>query len=218
MRKPLIGLTADVAEDRYLCNAAYARAVAEAGGMPIIFPAVPGLAASYVDLCDGVILTGGDDPRMEAFGVPTHPLAKPLHPDRQATELAILDALAARSRKPALGVCLGMQLMALHAGGRLDQHLPDHLPTAAMHAANAVHRVSGELGDGEVTSHHRQAVVDPGSLRIIARADDGVIEAIASAERRFYIGVQWHPERTADPALGRDLIERLVAAASSARG
>ncbi len=59
-------------------------------------------------------------------------------------------------------------------------------------------------------SHHRQAVADPGALAILAHSDDGVIEAIGDPDRPFYLGVQWHPERTDDPVLGMDLFRHLV--------
>jgi putative glutamine amidotransferase len=64
-----------------------------------------------------------------------------------------------------------------------------------------------------VTSHHRQAVRDAGSMRVLAHSPDGVIEAIERPGARFQVGVQWHPERTEDPALGLGLFEALVQAA-----
>jgi putative glutamine amidotransferase len=106
--------------------------------------------------------------------------------------------------------------MALHAGGVLDQHLPDTLATAADHWERTEHAVDGLLGTGQVHSHHRQAITDPGRMRIVARAHDGVIEAVdlpPEETRSLYLGVQWHPERTADEHLGRDIIWRLVDAA-----
>jgi putative glutamine amidotransferase len=116
---------------------------------------------------------------------------------------------------PVLGVCLGMQLMGLHAGGALDQHLPDSLPSAAMHWDEGSHEIECELGTGIVYSHHRQALTDAGALQVIARARDGVIEAVQRADRGsgragMYLGVQWHPERTENESLGVDLFARLV--------
>ena len=64
---------------------------------------------------------GGDDPRTEPFGEPTHPKATPVEPERQAFETALLEELQRRPGAPVLGVCLGMQMMALHAGGKLNQ-------------------------------------------------------------------------------------------------
>src|SRR5262249_36624142 len=162
--------------------------------------------------------TGGDDPRTEAFGEPTHPKTTPVHADRQAYETDLLQALEQRLAAPVLGVCLGMQMMALLAGGRLIQHLPDEGPTADPHSGDAVHLIRtlapGALGRegsvaASVTSHHHQAVRDPGRLRVVALADDGVIEAIDDPARPFYLGVQWHPERTTDRAFGPALFARL---------
>jgi len=212
-RPSLIGITADVEGPRYRLSRSYAELVVRAGGVPLILSCRCESLADYVELCDGFLLSGGDDPNTESWGVPMHSKARPIDPERQAFELGLLDALASRTAKPVLGVCLGMQLMALHAGGTLDQYLPDTLPSASDHWGRKTHPVSGVLGDGLVHSHHRQAIVDPGDLRIVARAPDGVIEAVQAIERLLYLGVQWHPERTEKEALGFSLIRRLVEAA-----
>lgn len=217
MRAPLIGLTADADSERYFSRRPYADAIAVAGGVPIVLPHCPELAAEYVARCDGILLTGGDDPRMESFGSTTHPKATPVEPSRQAFELALLAALDARPSRAALGICLGMQYMALHAGGSLDQHLPETLPTHAAHWGRVTHPVEVDLGrgrvQGTVLSHHRQAVRDAGRLVVAGRAPDGVIECVRDPSRPFYLGVQWHPERTPDPTMGIDLLRALVAAA-----
>lgn len=209
---PVIGITADLADDRYRVSRAYADLIERAGGVPIVLPPRPGSGPAILNLCDGFVLTGGDDPSMECFGEPTHPRATPVHPDRQSFELELLALLAPRDA-PLLGVCLGMQLMGLAAGGRLDQHLPDSLDSAALHWDHGAHDVAGTLGTGTVHSHHRQALTDAGSLDVIATAADGVIEAIRDSGRPFRVGVQWHPERTDTPALGSDLFRDLVSAA-----
>ena len=235
--RPIIGITPDVSEPkpgsvRAECSLAYCRAVMEAGGMPIILPPIVAMIPAQLELCRGFVLTGGDDPRMEVFGAATHSAAKPMHSSRQEYEVALLRALEARSAAPVLGVCLGMQLMALCAGGKLNQHMPDDVATASDHAANARHSVRATVVDGAlvgilssggkgnspmaggtVVSHHRQAVSDPGRLRVAACAEDGVIEAIEDPSRRFYVGVQWHPERTPDDALGAAVFRALVQAA-----
>lgn len=224
---PLVGITTDVAEapastarPRALCALAYADAVHRAGGLPILLPAVPGLAPAHASLCHAVVLTGGDDPRTEPFGEPTHPAASPLHPRRQEYELALLEALRASPEKPVLAICLGMQLLALTSGGRLNQHLPDTHPSAPMHRAGA-HAIEPDAPGradlpelrGVADSHHHQAVADPGRLRVLARAPDAVIEAVDDPSCPFRVGVQWHPERTAGDALGDALFRALVAAA-----
>jgi putative glutamine amidotransferase len=232
MARPLIGITVDNADGdngrKYESNVAYSRTVAESGGVPLLLPQEVELAAYYATFCDGLILTGGDDARSEAFGVPAHPEARCVDPGRQLFELALLDSLA--TRRPVLGVCLGMQLMALHAGGRLDQHLPDNFPDAVeTHQHNHRHsvifgveksallatkecgeyRLRNDLASETVVSSHHQAVVDAGRLRVVATAPDGVIEAIDDPSLPFYVGVQWHPER-GEGWFNFDLIRRFV--------
>lgn len=229
--RPIIGITADVAEYDWLGQPrlraqsamTYAAAVTEAGALPVILAPLATLAEEYVDRCDAIVLTGGDDPIMEAFGGVTHPKARTMHPKRQDFELALLRALDARREKPALGICLGMQLMTLHAGGRLNQCLAETLGSHAQHVSDASHLVRPEAGAasictlvGAVASNHRQAAESAGSLRVAARSDDGVIEAVDDPSRRFYLGVQWHPERTPDPKLGAGVFAALVAAARGA--
>jgi len=208
--RPLIGITPDIDGDRYRLGRSYARAVDRAGGVPLILAAEPGAVEDYVRLCDGFILSGGDDPDMSQWGIATHPKAKAIDPQRQAFEWALLETLAEHRERGVLGVCLGMQLMAIHGGGELDQHLPDTLATAADHWGPVTHAVRGELGAGEVRSHHRQAITRPGRLRVVATAHDDVIEAVRDDERPFYLGVQWHPERTEQEHLGFGLVRALV--------
>ncbi|MAE66047.1 MAG: hypothetical protein CMJ18_17380 [Phycisphaeraceae bacterium] len=231
MSRPLIGITVDNRDNNsdsqvLELSEHYGRAVTEAGGVPILLPHEPDLAAQYAETCDGLIFSGGVDPRTEIFGAPTHPRARPIDARRQAFELALLKAVADRDDKCVLGVCLGMQLMALAAGGTLDQYLPEHLATAAQHTGRKRHGIEllvedSVLGPGSghasVVSHHQQAVADPGSMRVVARAPDGVIEAIDDPARRFYAGVQWHPERGGPDELNRGLFARLVRAATSER-
>ncbi len=216
---PIIGITADADDARHLLSRTFTAVVEAAGGVPVILPAVRSGIPSYLAICDGVILSSGDDPDTTQWGIPLHPAAKPIDAARQAFEWALLDRLrtpvsARRTRPiPVLGVCLGMQMMAIHAGGTLDQHLADHLPTADRHWGKKPHQVVGALGDGIVESHHRQAITDPGGLTVVATAPDGVIEAVRDDDHPFFLGVQWHPERTEDPALGVDIVRRFVAAA-----
>ena len=213
--KPIIGITADLTADKYQLGRSYGRHVEEAGGIPIILPCCLQAIDTYLDTCGGFVLSGGDDPLMEHWGIPTPPEARPVAPQRQAVELALLDGLAARPRVPVLGICLGMQMMALPAGGRLNQYLPDTLPTASDHWDEGTHPITGDLGEGVVHSHHRQAITDPGALQVVAAAHDGVIEAVQADDRPFFLGVQWHPERTDDRNLGCGRFERLIAHCTS---
>jgi len=217
----IVGVTCDVARDpalRARVRTAYAERIQAANALAILLPPIASQAESHAELCDALVATGGDDPITEPFGAPTHPAARRVDPARQAYELAILRAFDDRPDKPVLGVCLGMQYMALARGGALDQHLPDTTPTHADHASDRPHAILPEPGAplpaGDVASNHHQAVSDPGDLVIAARAHDGVIEAVRDASRPFFLGVQWHPERTDDPGLGQALFDRLVRAAA----
>ncbi len=218
--KPVIGITPDIAETpagpQARCYESYVRAVEAAGGTPLVL--APSLEAipAYLNLCNAFVIVGGDDPLMERYGHPTHPKATPVHPLRQQLDLALLAALDESPETPVLGVCLGMQYMALAAGGTLDQHLPETTATAATHWEHE-HDVTftdaaGPLANrtGQVRSRHRQAITDPGSLTVAATAPDGIIEAVIDPARRFYFGVQWHPERTTTEDLGQDLFRKLI--------
>ncbi|MBL8764362.1 MAG: gamma-glutamyl-gamma-aminobutyrate hydrolase family protein [Phycisphaerae bacterium] len=227
MDRPIVGITADLTTNTAgrpvaSCAAAYVEAVIRARGIPIVLVPTDDhlVLAEHVRTCRAFVLTGGDDPRTEPFGVATHPNAKPVHPVRQSYETRLLECLQSEKDVPVLGICLGMQMMSLVAGGKLNQHLPDTLPTHGDHW-NSTHRVRPEgthasLVEGVVASNHRQAVTDPGGLTIAARSPDGVVEAVTDPQRRFYLGVQWHPERTEHAGLGPELFQRLVRIATKA--
>lgn len=232
MRQPVIGIVLDNRDNaadsgKYEVGIGYSRCVSESDGVPLLLPHEPQLADRYVHLCDGLILTGGVDPHTEAFGEPTHPKARPVDARRQAFDLAILDAIDRCDQGatiPVLGVCLGMQMMALHAGGKLNQYMPDTLQNADAHVNHKAHPIEMKVDDsvlpcaGEepVISHHQQAVRDAGRMRVVAEAAGGVIEAIDDPTRAFYLGVQWHPERGGPGPLNQGLLARLVDAARAA--
>jgi len=238
--RPVIGIT-QCLDDRerwragriygYL-DGAYAAAVEAAGGIPLVLPVQSG-AAQVVELIDGLLLPGGDDfvpPNPEAYGpdVRFDPV-----PERQlAFDTAVLSAADARGL-PVLGVCYGMQLLALRRGGSFQYHLPTDAPASQPHqlpepeGRHAIEVTPGTkiaeiLGPGThaVNSLHHQAVLDPGQgLQIAAVAPDGVVEAIEGAEAgsgRLELGVQWHPEKQEGPAGGR-LFEALVGACAATR-
>jgi putative glutamine amidotransferase len=213
-RRPLIGITADLVGDYARNRRTYLDMVAAAGGIPVILPPNAALREEMLDRVDGVVITGGDDIDVSRFGIPLHPKAECMPPERQDAEFALLKALDARPDKPVLGICLGMQLMGVHRGNQLIQHLGDLLPDADRHRNDAIHPVEAERGSllksGAVRSWHHQAISEAKGFDIIARSDDGVIEGIVDPTRRFYLGVQWHPERTEATETGLGVVRTLI--------
>ncbi|WGL50858.1 gamma-glutamyl-gamma-aminobutyrate hydrolase family protein [Nocardioides sp. BP30] len=231
MSLPLIGLTTYREEAAWgvwhqaadLLPAQYARAVEAVGGVPVLLPPVAstGAAAGVADRLDGLVISGGADVDPERYGAAAHPRTAGWRPDRDTWELALLDAAEA-SGLPVLGVCRGMQLMAVHAGGDLDQHTPDlvrhdeHSPGGDAFGTTTVAvepgtRLAGLLRESTaaVACHHHQSVRSAPGFAVAARAADGTLEAIEAPGPRFCVGVQWHPETVADIGL----LTGLVAAA-----
>ncbi|MBY8871023.1 gamma-glutamyl-gamma-aminobutyrate hydrolase family protein [Micromonospora sp. PLK6-60] len=215
--RPVIGITAYVEPAGWavwrdvpavLVPEAYVRAVAAAGGRAVVLP--PDDAdADVLRMLDGLLVAGGADVDPRRYGRPADPRTES-RPDRDAGELTLL-AAALDADLPVLGVCRGMQLLAVAGGGTLHQHLPDlvghdgHRPAPGVYGAHPVRFAAGSLAAGvmgpvgRVNSYHHQGVEDPGRLAVSGWADDGVIEAIEDPDRRFVLGVQWHPEVDADP-------------------
>jgi putative glutamine amidotransferase len=184
----------------------YADAVADAGGVPIYLPIQRELE-QIVERIDGLLIPGGDDVLPEA----TYPeevrfRATPSH--QIDFDRALLARALARGI-PFLGICYGMQILALHQRGSLLYHIPFDLPDAEDHqlpevgGRHPIHvergtRLEAAIGSdpAPVNSSHHQAVASVGEgMRISARAPDGVIEAIEGLGEAFLLGVQWHPER-----------------------
>ncbi|MDQ6642402.1 MAG: gamma-glutamyl-gamma-aminobutyrate hydrolase family protein [Actinomycetota bacterium] len=201
----------------------YADAVVSAGGAPVLLPPAtsrPDVAPAVVRRLDGLVLTGGADVEPARYGESPHPRTAGWREDRDAWELALLQA-ADTEGIPVLGVCRGMQLMAVAAGGKLQQHTPDvlgsdlHSPGRDAFGEVTVTSAEGSRlrsAEGErlqVRCHHHQSVREHPGYTATAWADDGSLEAFEAAGDRFCVAVQWHPE------MGRDqlLFDALVSAA-----
>ena len=233
--RPLIGITSvyQVDEDNGSVSTVtgfdYVRAVAENGGVPVILPTVSdeGILSKYVDMLDGLVLIGGDDIPPDAYGQKPHETVKVMPSQRYDFERRLIPAWLS-SGKPVLGVCLGMQFTNVASGGTLIQDIPSQVGSEVTHRRK-YHRVGIEPGssleklldnnEAMVYSNHHQAVDKPGrNLRIIARADDGVIEAAERVEGGFGLFVQWHPEAMSDTAHRDAVYGALVRAAAKTKG
>lgn len=243
---PIIGITTQTLDARddlprcWIMSQRYVNAVVEAGGVPWVIPLLADgrtLEAIYARL-DGVLLPGGVDIDPETYGSPRHPLCGRTDPDRDRTEL-MLARWALRDRKPLLGICRGVQLLNVAAGGTLYQDIGterdgaikhDYFPEGGRNPRDQlVHEVTvdprsrlADLLQAEhtmVNSMHHQGIrtVAP-TLVPVAHAPDGVVEGVESPDGDFVFGVQWHPEDLTEKDWRmRELFERFVRASREAR-
>jgi putative glutamine amidotransferase len=200
----------------------YVQAIERAGGTPLLVPPVEDGVEEILDALDGLLLSGGADLDPESYGAEPHPETSGTRPARDRAELTLLEGALARDL-PVLAVCRGSQVLNVARGGDLVQHLPDvvggeqHREVSGVFSEHPV-RVdpSSKLGavEGPVMSHHHQGFGRLGEgLREVAWADDGTIEAVEDPDRRFAVGVLWHPEAGEDARL----FEALVAEAARYR-
>lgn len=214
-KRPVIGLLLDYqtegsfsARPHYALRCGYFDVIWKAGGMPVAIPYIKDSAEDYLDHCDGLILPGGFYPFPAALYGETAPDGETVHPRYRFEADLIRRALDADM--PMLGICAGMQVMAVAAGATLYRDVREELPTDIDHlnerpAEETAHGVSIEpdtqlrqiLGVDrmDVNTAHKEALKsEPDGLVISARATDGVIEGMELPDRYFAIGVQWHPE------------------------
>jgi putative glutamine amidotransferase len=226
MGRPVIGLTTYAEEARFglqdtfaaVLPLAYVHAVHTCGGRAVLItPDDPDV--DILDRIDAIIFAGGSDVDPAAYGETPHPTTN-VKPERDKAEMLLLQAAVERDL-PLLGICRGLQLMAVAYGGRLHQHLPDvlghseHRPVSGpKFGEHLVRTVAGTLchkilGDEiTVNSFHHQGVADLGGLTMAGWCpEDELIEAAEDPRRRFVIGVQWHPEDTSDFRIFEALVD-----------
>ncbi len=216
----------------------YIEALQQAGAEPVVISL--GLVADHLekiaDSLDAVLLPGSPaDVDPARFGAKRHPESADADPDRERTDFALLEH-AFNEHKPVLAICYGIQSLNVFLSGTLIQDIPSELQTSTTHdwdnergepepfhsarieSGSRLARLAGAR-EAMVNSSHHQSVLEPGrDLRVVARAPDGVIEAVEwTGDSNWIIGVQWHPERmAAKDALAQALFRELIAAASRA--
>ena len=227
-RKPVIGITGNYGELTCKLAEGYYKSVMRAGGVPVIIPPLSDTSViiNTLERLDGLILSGGADYDPHYAGEEPCPLLGTINEERDLPELFITQ-LAYNRQLPILGICRGIQTLAMVLGGHVRQDISDlppappkegspikHSQEEPRHVATHnvfiekdstlynIYRDSGSplplegvRGRLPVNPFHHQAVDDPGPrFRVIARSDDGIIEAMESTEYKSILGVQWHPE------------------------
>ena len=217
MKNPVIGITLDYEDNQkysdfpyYALRSNYINSVAENHGHPILLPFELRSIDKYIEIIDGLIITGGNfdiSPSLygdEEFHEETKLKESRTRFEWEATLLAI------KKEIPILGICGGMQLMNVIKGGNLIQHIPDTIACPVDHEVrpynktahiinikkdSKLYKLASNKSEAHVNSSHHQAVGKLGDdLIISASSPDGVIEAIESVNYPYMVGVQWHPE------------------------
>lgn len=244
--KPLIGVSCnyDYRDDVGLAShmgaetqdwnfvaADYIRAVEEAGGIPVIIPQLtdPAKAEVILERLDGLLLSGGHDVNPQLYGQQIKNSCGTLMPMRDEQDIALAKA-AWKKEIPTLGICRGLQIMAVAFGGTMYQDvkeeadtenhfylmLPRNYPShkVSLKEGSRLKEILGEAKVG-VNSFHHQAVREiPENAKQTAVSEDGLIEALEfGGKEKFFIGVQWHPEMMYDSAQQKKLFQALVKAA-----
>jgi putative glutamine amidotransferase len=241
--RPRIGITswhrndADHLERWVAIRDTYTGAVRAAGGLPVILPIGdddPEAIGEYLAAVDGILFTGGEDIAPAYYGEPRDERCQEPDPERDLFEIHLARAALAR-RVATLGICRGLQVINVAAGGTLYQDISCRPGTRGYHSASGVNRqrlihdvrlvpesqlqtIMG-VTEAQVTSTHHQFVKDlaPGFLVSAESVEDGIVEGIECPDIPFLVAVQWHPERLyAGHAEHLALFKGLVEAAGEA--
>ena len=225
---PIIGVTATLKEDPQLmatrplgsfvrADLDYVVGVADAGGVPVVLPPIPGTAGKMAERIDGLLLSGGSDLDPSYYGEKPVPELDVTLPERDAFEMALVEHVLDRG-VPVFGICRGLQVLNVALGGTLYQDLPSQYSSDGLIAHRQkmpkwqwTHEVevddNSEMAqimdsvDLRVNSYHHQAVKNLAEpLSVVAQACDGVVEAAEYPDlsERWIVGVQWHAEAMRD--------------------
>ncbi len=221
MSQPIIGVTPSAGLNElgvrtYSIAADYTQAIQRAGGLPVVLPLHITDIDAVLNLVDGLVFSGGGDIEPGLFNQEKHETTTYIDEERDAFELALMQAAFERD-VPILAICRGIQVMNVGLGGDLIQDIHSQTDSEKEHAQRAVgvgehdlfqtatvddgdNPVTQALGTGsiDINSFHHQALgTVPDVLEVVAKGDDGIIEAVYAPGKSYAIGTQWHPERLA---------------------
>ena len=223
-RRPVVGITGNYGEQTCKLGEGYYKQIVRAGGTPLIIPPLSDEATilETLERVDALLLSGGADINPLFMGEEPQPRLGSINAERDLPEL-LITRLAFNRQLPILGICRGIQTLAVALGGKVAQDIESEKGIVKSEASAVKHSQDADrsepthsivLADDSmlrdifygnsifVNSFHHQAVASPSShLKVTATATDGVIEAVESTEHKPIIGVQWHPECMGDDSL-----------------
>lgn len=237
-KSPLIGITTyGRNESSFSLPDAYIDTVRDAGGIPVLLPPGESNLTVLIESLDGLIFAGGGDINPALYNGNAHPSNYLVDSERDAFELN-LARLALDSNMPVLGICRGLQILIVVSGGTLIPHIPDEYGTLVKHRLEMEpglrypieHMVQINRDSFlahliqktyiSVFSWHHQAVsIVPPDWRVVAHTlEDGVIEAVEHQNHPWAIGVQWHPELSANDPNHQRIFQAFIEATCSIKG
>ena len=208
--------------DAAILPSTYVSSIEAAGGVPLLIPPSE-FSESILNLINGLVIAGGPDINSEEYGQTPDSTASEYYPIQDKSEISLINGALDRDM-PLLCICRGMQMLSIIHGGYLHQHL-DSTPGYENHGSydgkfsehkvifKTDSKISSIMGEEIiVNSTHHQGVANAGTLSVTGNAkQDGLIESVERLDKKFCIGVQWHPERMS--GVHEDLYSELVKSA-----
>ncbi len=239
MTSPVIGVTPSASDNKlgvrtHNLAVDYTQAIERAGGVPVILPLHVQNTDALLDMLDGIVFSGGGDIEASLFNQENHETVSGIDNERDSFEMKMMKSAFERDI-PVLAICRGVQVMNVQQGGDLIQDIPsqtdskkEHLQrnqNVGEHEAFDEVEVSGDnpfaeaMGTGtvKINSFHHQALGEVAdSLEVVAKSDDGIIEAVYAPNQTYAVGTQWHPERLASAdEKNQSLFNDLISAAKN---
>ncbi len=213
-KRPLIAISPsyDFNENKVYLKRAYCDSILASGGLPVLLPLIHSAddVKEYIKRCDGFLLTGGQDIDANVYGEENLCFTGDINPDRDMLDILLVKELS-KIDKPVLGICRGSQILNVALGGTLYQDIdsqfdkdmikhvyncPRTFPVHYIIIENKSH-IFNIYKENKifVNSYHHQAIKDiADGFKVVARSNDGIIEAIEHKYKTMMLGVQWHPE------------------------